>query len=753
MNKILSRAISILFIFTFVATNVKAVESEIKNKLDIQFVTVGKPGNYAYLETGFGRVDYEYNISKYVITNRQWAIFLNAVARYEDPFGLFNENMQKGLFGGIQRQEDDGRIIYRAKREMEELPVVYISWYDAARFCNWMEFGCPDYGYSGPNTTEGTNSSGSYDTRCECLTKIVRNNNAQYFIPSRNEWDKAAYYDHRLTPPGYWIYPNCQDEIPKGEPPPGTPISANVFDDHFACLKPYLSPVGAYKMALSPWGTFDQAGNVWEWTETCVSSRTISKWIRGGAATAYPFATAITNKWSEYPDHEIYIIGFRVVNIPSGYYFKPKNNDKIILNNLKDNILLWGNVAVWSICLFLGLLLRLIERSNGRHCCYICLIILLINVIMLNSNVCGVELDFMCVGNPGNHADKRTGYGRVNYVFEISKTEITNAQYAEFLNACAKHADPYGLFNQSQTEGLFGGIIRESNNGGFFYKAKPSWGRRPVVYVSWRSAARFANWLHYNQPNTGASEIGTTEGSNNLGAYNTQSFGGCNGRYSDCNHRNSTARYFLPTQDEWVKAAYYDYSKDDNPYWLFPTRSDTPPPNKPINHNKYAANYCNNTFSIGPPYYLSEVGSYPNAKSYYGILDAAGNVWEFCEDWRHASHSGQMVRALRGGSATYSHIGLKITNIDPAQPDHIRFVWGFRIARLPNDISHKFEFENKFCVYEETFFFKIKKLIKTLFPGWSKLTFLLFFSFLSGLVFMFFLTGIFILKILKRKRV
>ena len=56
MNKILSRAISILFIFTFVATNVKAVESEIKNKLDIQFVTVGKPGNYAYLETGFGRV-------------------------------------------------------------------------------------------------------------------------------------------------------------------------------------------------------------------------------------------------------------------------------------------------------------------------------------------------------------------------------------------------------------------------------------------------------------------------------------------------------------------------------------------------------------------------------------------------------------------------------------------------------------------------------------------------------------------------
>lgn len=150
-----------------------------------------------------------------------------------------------------------------------------------------------------------------------------------------------------------------------------------------------------------------------------------------------------------------------------------------------------------------------------------CCIFLLVNLNFAYA----AAFDWVLVGNPENPPN-RQGYGQVGYLFEISTTEVTNAQYAEFLNACARYDDPYRLFNQNQEDGLFGGIGRKKLQGEYYYIPKPGWEKRPVVYVSWRSAARFANWLHYAQPNTGRAEMGTTEGDINFGAYNTQSFGG-----------------------------------------------------------------------------------------------------------------------------------------------------------------------------------------------------------------------------------
>ena len=72
------------------------------------------------------------------------------------------------------------------------------------------------------------------------------------------------------------------------------------------------------------------------------------------------------------------------------------------------------------------------------------------------------------------------------------------------------------------------------------------WANRPVNYVSFWDAARFANWLHNGQP-TGPQGPGTTEG----GAYhdvgNQTLFG-----------RNAGAKFFIPTENEWYKAAYHD---------------------------------------------------------------------------------------------------------------------------------------------------------------------------------------------------
>ena len=47
----------------------------------IATVPVGNPGNAPDPSTGFGEVDYNYNIGKYDVTSSQYTAFLNAVER------------------------------------------------------------------------------------------------------------------------------------------------------------------------------------------------------------------------------------------------------------------------------------------------------------------------------------------------------------------------------------------------------------------------------------------------------------------------------------------------------------------------------------------------------------------------------------------------------------------------------------------------------------------------------------------------
>ena len=127
-------------------------------------------------------------------------------------------------------------------------------------------------------------------------------------------------------------------------------------------------------------------------------------------------------------------------------------------------------------------------------------------------------MDFVVVGDAGNEPDPLYECGQVDYVFEIGKYKITNAEYAEFLNAVARKGDPFDLYSESMSTGAFGGIDRTQKNGEYFYAPKNHWAKRPVVYVSWYDLARMANWFHYGKPRDGASRLGTTEGTPTVGA-------------------------------------------------------------------------------------------------------------------------------------------------------------------------------------------------------------------------------------------
>ncbi len=299
------RATNIAVIVLLILTGNAAVQGEVV----IETVTVGDPGNAGEPSGGgsvpsriCGAVGYVYNIGKYEVTNAQYAEFLNAVA-VTDTYGLYNIMMDSG-YGGIARTGSEGNYTYSTSVGRENMPVNYVSWYDALRFANWMH-----NGQGGGNTEDG-----AYDMSLG--SSVVRKPNAQVFLPTEDEWYKAAYYKGGGTGAGYWDYPTETDDPnpPTAEGPPGTDMvngSANydwivgLFD---------MTDVGAYtaRPSNSAYGTFDQGGNVWEWNEADIHGDGSDRGLRGGAFNFEEVGLRASHRDLSYPTNEAFSLGFRV---------------------------------------------------------------------------------------------------------------------------------------------------------------------------------------------------------------------------------------------------------------------------------------------------------------------------------------------------------------------------------------------------------------------------------------------------------
>ena len=118
-------------------------------------------------------------------------------------------------------------------------------------------------------------------------------------------------------------------------------------------------------------------------------------------------------------------------------------------------------------------------------------------MIVASTHAHAVTIDWVTVGDPGNAADDTT-YGAVADAFQIGKYEVTIQQYTDFLNAVAQ-SDPYSLYDPVMANnGNIAGISQSGTSGGFTYNVIGS-GARPVTFVSWFDAARFANWMQNGQ--------------------------------------------------------------------------------------------------------------------------------------------------------------------------------------------------------------------------------------------------------------
>jgi formylglycine-generating enzyme len=242
-----------------------------------------------------------------------------------------------------------------------------------------------------------------------------------------------------------------------------------------------------------------------------------------------------------------------------------------------------------------------------------------------------VSMYWRVVGSPGNSCDPQSDgcYGSVAYAYSIGKFEVTNAQYAEFLNAKAS-SDPLQLWSilMGQEYSRWGGIARHGFDGSYTYSAIPGRENLPVDALTFYNALRFVNWLNNGQ-GTGDTETGSY----------TLLGGTAIPSNATALTRSAAARFVVPTENEWYKAAYYNNALPPA-YFDYPANSDPQPVCAPPTAAPNTAN-CGDFVDD-----LTPVGAYTNSASPSGTFDQGGNV----NEWNETPFVDGTYHGLRGGA-------------------------------------------------------------------------------------------------------
>jgi hypothetical protein len=236
--------------------------------------TIGDPGNaplnrddYFYFQgwdgAPTGSVSYQYRLTQTEVTNTQWIEFVDAYSRLHPEPSVVNDISFMGR--DVYRGSNDPSNFGWYAESGAENAAAQMSWLYAARYCNWLQNGKVNEAWAF--------ESGAYDMSTfverpdhTWVGQTTRSPNAQFWIPSHDEWIKGMYWDPNKQGPGqggYWLYPHSSD-TPAVSGFPGTPgaqTSASLPSG------PYFVPVGSYSLAASPWGLLDGSGGAREYTD------------------------------------------------------------------------------------------------------------------------------------------------------------------------------------------------------------------------------------------------------------------------------------------------------------------------------------------------------------------------------------------------------------------------------------------------------------------------------------------------------
>jgi formylglycine-generating enzyme required for sulfatase activity len=142
--------------------------------------------------------------------------------------------------------------------------------------------------------------TGAYNL-VDATTGIISvNPGAKAWIPTEDEWYKAAYYSAANT--SYSLYPNGQNTITSA-------------DANYSFGVGSTTDVGSYSGDGSSYGTFDQGGNVWEWNDAVISGS--SRGLRGGSFYNFGSSLRSSGRYNSAPSFELDGgVGFRVASVP-----------------------------------------------------------------------------------------------------------------------------------------------------------------------------------------------------------------------------------------------------------------------------------------------------------------------------------------------------------------------------------------------------------------------------------------------------
>jgi len=245
-------------------------------------------------------------------------------------------------------------------------------------------------------------------------------------------------------------------------------------------------------------------------------------------------------------------------------------------------------------------------------------------------------MDFVTIGNPGNAPDT-TGApnpaGSVGYVFQIGTYEVSRDMITK-----ANNAGSLGL--------SLADMATSGSNGA----------NRPATGVSWNEAARFVNWLNESSGFSAAYKFSTQPTKNGYVPNESLTLwqAGDAGYNAANPYRNSNAHYFLPSTDEWYKAAYYN--SGNNTYFDVPTGSSGVPGGL---WQGVAGGTTPGTAVYNQPY-LQGPADVENAGglSPYGTMGQGGNVFEWNEtDLSGINDDAESARVIRGGAWGSNFLG------------------------------------------------------------------------------------------------